>query len=117
MAATQDATFYSYVNMGFAPTAASQDATVETYENIGFQTVPFAKDGTVIAYENMGIIIGPLSSDGTSIAYENMGVAPPQQTVVIRQPRGWGIIPTGSQTVSFPVKSADATAEAYEDIT
>jgi len=72
---------------------------------------------SVYAYENMGIETLVASKDTTATAYESMGFAPPQQTVVIRQPRGWGVIPTGPQTINVLTQVSVGTAEAYENIT
>jgi hypothetical protein len=68
------------------------------------------------AYQNMGIESLTPSTDSTATAYESMGFAPVQTTQVIRQPRGWGVIPTGPQTIVILDESSAGIAEAYENI-
>jgi hypothetical protein len=94
----QSASFYSYVNGG-----------IEALTPIGY--------GSFITYINTGVEALTLSSDATTIAYINTAVAIPQQTVVVRGPHGWGMIPTGSQTVVLLTDQSKATVYAYENIT
>lgn len=68
------------------------------------------------AYENVGLPPTPATTDGTSTAYVNTGLAAGTRQTIIRQPRGWGVIPTGPQTIIILTEASAGTAEAYENI-
>lgn len=76
-----------------------------------------SRNSTTLSYLNAGIESLTLSQSSTAGAYLNAGVASAQETIVVRQPRGWGILPNGPQTITFKTDQAKATMSAYENTT
>jgi hypothetical protein len=97
--------------------ATSQDATFIAFENTGFTSPAVTKDGTFIAFENTGFVSPSVSQDSAFVVFENVGIQAGGQTTVTRQPRGWGMIPTGSESITMLSQAATASAIAYENTT
>lgn len=89
--------------------------TSYVYENTGTEQALPSKDSTAVVYENTGVIL-TASRDSTAPAYENTGVLPGTPLTIIRQPRGWGVIPTGPQSITILTESSAGTVETYENI-
>ena len=66
---------------------------------------------------NVGIEPMTPANDSTFMAYENIGIEPPSETVIVRQPRGWGVLPKGPETIIIFDDQSDGTAYSYENIT
>jgi hypothetical protein len=85
----------AYTNTSKA-TVISADATMTAYTNTGPPPVVIPTFSTMMSYINTGSTIGgPLK--------------------VVRQQHGWGVIPTGSQTITVLYDASAGTAEAYEN--
>lgn len=117
MAAQQNGTFYAYVNGGIELLTASLSGTTESYLNAGSEALVPSRSGTTHSFLNAGIEALILSRSGTSGAFVNAGVEYAQDTTIVRGPRGWGVIPTGAQTIIFKTEQAKATTYAYENST
>ena len=116
--AASDATFRLYENIGYGASdlITRQAGTSRAYENIGYYLNASAQATAIhYAYLNTGIEPLVISRESTAIAYENIGVQPGTRTAVLRYPRGWGIIPTGPQTIIVLNESSSGTATAYEN--
>lgn len=113
MAAENDATAYSYQNIGFLG-APMRDAVHSTYQNIGFFGEP-VRDAIHTAHQNIGFFGAP-SGGATVTSYENIGLQAEVPQILVRQPRGWGFIPNTSQTILVLQKGSSATVSAYENI-
>lgn len=94
----QSATFYAYLNGGIGALTQSKSSTTQSYLNAGIEALI------------------PTQSSTTG-AYLNAGIAAAQETIVIRQPRGWGVLPAGPQIVVLKTEQAKATFSAYENTT
>lgn len=71
---------------------------------------------TAYVYENTGVL--PAASKDTAfVVYENTGVAPGHRLTIVRQPRGWGVLPTGPQTIIILDDAAVGTFTTYENTT
>jgi hypothetical protein len=140
MPANQDATFRIYENVGYqgVDTVPVQVGTFRVYENVGYQAVDDVptKEGTFRIYENVGFYLDPLAgrspafesylntgltliaptTDATAVAYENIGLQAGTRVTIVRQPRGWGVLPNGPQTIVMLGEASAGTAEAYENI-
>ena len=117
MTAQQNGTFYAFVNGGIEALVASRSGTDSSYINAGLEALVPSKSGTSHSFLNAGIEALTLSKSGTSGAYVNAGVEHAQDTTIVRGPRGWGVIPTGSQTIIFKTEQAKATTYAFENTT
>lgn len=115
--AASDAFFRIYENVGYGSSdlPVYQKGNFRTYENIGFAPTP-TRDATAEAYLNTGLQPMQASTDATGIAYENIGILPGAPLTIIRQPRGWGVIPTDAQSITILPQASAGTAEAYENI-
>lgn len=116
--ATSDASFRLYENIGYGASdlVAQRTGTFRTYENVGYYLNSAAQaTGIHYAYLNTGIEPLVISRESTVVAYENIGVQPGTRTTVLRYPRGWGVIPTGPQTIIVLNESSSGTATAYEN--
>lgn len=95
---------------------AAADASFRIYENVGFLADPtLARNGTDEAYVNTGMQPLVATKDGTFVPYENIGIRPGTYVTIVRQPRGWGVLPYGPQSITM-ISESVATAEAYENI-
>ena len=95
---------------------SQQSASFYTYVNGGIEALTPIGVGTSTAYINTGVEALTPSSAATTISYVNTATALPQETVVVRGPHGWGMVPTGSQTVIILTDQAKATTYAYENV-
>lgn len=69
------------------------------------------------AYQNASLSEIADPQNTAFYAFMNTSVGEPPKTTVIRQPRGWGILPTGPQTVQYLTQSAPAYFYATENTT